>query len=286
LIVDIFTGFGIFIHRAKNTLRTIGLVIGLILTIVALVQGMRQPVIREYTVYLAELPEEMDRTTVVALSDMHIGTILGTDWLDKRITQVLAQNPDLILILGDFFEGHGSPQTDLKSVLLRLSAPLGVWAVPGNHEFHGGSNESLDLFKESGFTVIRNQWIEMKPGFILAGVDDLTSARRSGGIGDIFLESLDNRPKGTTVLLSHSPLHVEEVAALGVDLMLSGHTHGGQIWPFGYLVQSIYPYLEGLFSVKNLTLIVSKGAGTWGPRMRLWQPGEILRITLRKELKG
>ncbi|MCP4751015.1 MAG: metallophosphoesterase [Proteobacteria bacterium] len=286
LTVDIATGFGFLVPAAKNTLRTLAFAAGMILTIVALVQGMRAPVVRNYSVHLAELPDEMDNTTVVALSDMHIGSILGSDWLDKRITQVLAQKPDLILILGDFFEGHGHPQTDLIPVLNRMSAPLGVWAVPGNHEFHGRDNICLKLFEKSGFHVMRNQWIEIRPGFILAGVDDLTSAYRSGKNTEYITKALKNRAKGATLLLSHTPWEVGRFADAGVDLMLSGHTHGGQIWPFDYLVQRTYPYLAGLYEYENMSLIVSRGAGTWGPRMRLWQPGEILRITLRKGLKG
>ena len=282
LTADVVTGFGYLIPKAKNTVRTLAVAVGLILTTLALVQGMRPPVIRDYSVYLAELPVEMEKTTLVALSDTHIGSILGSDWLDKRITQVLAQNPDLILILGDFFEGHGHPQTDLIPILSRMTAPLGVWAVPGNHEFHGGDNESLELFKKSGIQVIRNQWIEIQPDFLLVGIDDLTSASRMGNNHDNFIKSFKDRPKGTTILLSHTPWEVGRFAAAGVDLMLSGHTHGGQIWPFDYLVQSRYPYLEGMYIYDNMRLIVSRGAGTWGPRMRLWHPGEILRITLMR----
>jgi uncharacterized protein len=88
--------------------------------------------------------------------------------------------------------------------------------------------------------------------------------------------------KETSLLLSHKPQRVNEAAIAGIDLMLSGHNHGGQIWPFGYLVQRSFPYLEGLYTIKKMTLIVLRGAKTWGPRMRLWHPDEIVRITLRK----
>ncbi len=93
--------------------------------------------------------------------------------------------------------------------------------------------------------------------------------------------ALAGRAPGATILLSHAPSQANRVSAAGVDLMLSGHTHGGQIWPFGYLVRREYPLLAGEYAVGGMTVIVCRGTGTWGPRMRLWHPGEILRITLR-----
>ena len=156
---------------------------------------------------------------------------------------------------------------------------FGVWAVPGNHEFHGGG--SLALFKQAGFKLLRNEWAEIRPGFVLAGVEDLTSARRRGRGGDFISRAVAGRPPGAAILLSHTPWEVETAAEAGVGLMLSGHTHGGQIWPFGYLVRRWYPLLEGRYDIDGMPVIVCRGTGTWGPRMRLWHPGEILRVILR-----
>jgi predicted MPP superfamily phosphohydrolase len=122
---------------------------------------------------------------------------------------------------------------------------------------------------------------QIAPGLLLAGVDDLTRHQRNGDNADRVTPLLKGRAEGATVLLSHSPLQVEQAAASAIGLMLSGHTHGGQIWPFSYLVAHYYPYLAGRFQVGDMTLIVSRGTGLWGPRMRLWQRGEILEVTLR-----
>ena len=100
-------------------------------------------------------------------------------------------------------------------------------------------------------------------------------------MGDPIAQALEGRPPGATILLSHTPWQAERIAGAGVGLMLSGHTHGGQIWPFGYLVRSRYPLLEGRYEVDRMPVLVSRGTGTWGPRMRLWRAGEILRVTLR-----
>lgn len=223
----------------------------------------------------------MDGTVLVAMSDLHVGTLLGKQWLDARVAQVQAEHPDLVVLLGDIFEGHDDPQKELLQVLHRLSAPLGVWAVLGNHEFHGRDTTGASLTNIDGVRVLINSWAEVRPGLVLAGVDDLTANHRSGLGGDPISKALTSRPVGATILLSHTPWQAEKAASAGTGLMLSGHTHGGQIWPFGYLVQRVYPLLGGRYDVDGMTVIVCRGTGTWGPRMRLWRPGEILRVTLR-----
>ncbi|MFC1679725.1 metallophosphoesterase, partial [Elusimicrobiota bacterium] len=159
--------------------------------------------------------------------------------------------------------------------------PMGVWAVTGNHEFHRRRRKGRDYLRETGFKILHDAWGEAAPGLVVAGVDDLTRSRRSGrGPGQIDT-ALKGRPEGATILLSHTPWYAEQAAKAGVGLMLSGHTHGGQVWPFGYLVQRRYPLLAGRYEVNGMPVIVCRGTGTWGPRMRLWKRSEILRVTLR-----
>jgi predicted MPP superfamily phosphohydrolase len=279
LAIDLVTLFGFLIPRLSLLLRGWALAVGVGLSFIALFQGLRPPVIQKYQVALRGLPKAMDGTVLVALSDMHLGSQLGERWLAARIAQVKAQHPDLVVLLGDIFEGHGPPEDQLMVTLKQLSAPLGIWAVPGNHEFHGGRD--MSLFEEVSFNLLRNGWAEVSPGLILAGVDDLTAGRRTVQGGDPVLQALVGRPPVSTILLSHTPWQAERAAKAGAGLMLSGHTHGGQIWPFGYLVRTRYPLLEGRYEVDGMTVIVCRGTGTWGPRMRLWRPGEILRVTLR-----
>jgi predicted MPP superfamily phosphohydrolase len=279
LVIDLSTLFGFLIPRLSPSLRGWALLVGIVLSVIALFQGLRPPVVQKYEVSLPRLPDAMDGTVLIALSDMHLGSQLGERWLAARIAQVKAQRPDLVVLLGDIFEGHGPPEDQLIVTLKQLSAPLGIWAVPGNHEFHGGGD--MSLFEELSFKLLRNSWVEVRPGFVLAGVDDLTARRRNGQDGDLISQALVSRPPGATILFSHTPWQAEKAAKAGVGLMLSGHTHGGQIWPFDYLVHRIYPLLEGRYEVDSMTVIVCRGTGTWGPRMRLWRPSEILRVTLR-----
>jgi len=279
LAIDLATLFGFLMPRLSLSLRGWAFLVGVVLSLIALFQGLRPPVIQKYEVVIPGLPKAMDGTVLVALSDTHLGSQLGERWLAARIAQVKAQRPDLVVLLGDIFEGHGPPEDQLIVTLKQLSAPLGIWAVPGNHEFHGGGD--MSLFEEVSFKLLRNGWVEVKPGLVLAGVDDFTARRRNGQGGDPISQALLGRPPGATILLSHRPWHAERAAKAGVGLMLCGHTHGGQIWPFDYLVRSRYPLLEGRYEVDGMTVIVCRGTGTWGPRMRLWRPGEILRVTLR-----
>lgn len=280
LAVDLVTAFGWLFRPWAPRLRGLAVVGGGVLSAVAAVQGARAPVVSTYEVVLPGLPPALDGTTAVALSDLHLGSRTGAERLDGWARQVEALEPDLVLLLGDVFEGHGRAGPELLPALRRLFAPLGVYAVPGNHERHG-ADADLPLLRAAGHTVLRNEARQVAPGLVVAGVDDLTAARR-GGRGRANLEqALCGRPAGATILLSHSPLEAEAAAAGGAGLMLSGHTHAGQVWPFGTLVRLAYPLLHGRYEVDGMTILVSRGAGTWGPRMRLWPPGEIVRVVLR-----
>lgn len=280
LATDILTGFGLWARHSLSGLRSTALLIAGGMIVVALVQGMRPPVVVRNEVALTGLPQRLDGTRVVVLSDLHLGSQLGADWLAARIDQVELMKPDLILLLGDLFEGHGGPDPALRAQFKRLQAPLGVYAVTGNHEFHGDTEAAIAMTEDAGVMWLRDRWKEVTPGLILAGVDDLSTRQRRGESDDAVSEALRGRPTGATILLSHSSWQAVQAADAGVGLMLSGHTHGGQIWPFGYLVQHFYPLFAGRYEVKGMSVIVSRGTGLWGPRMRLWYPGEINLVTL------
>ncbi len=280
LVSELVTAFGLW-KGAVVPARTGFLLLALVLSAVGIVQGNRPPQVEHLEVPMPQLPPELDGLRLVQLSDLHLGTILREEWLSARLAQVQALKPDMVLITGDLVDGNARHVKRLLPLLREFKAPLGVYAVTGNHEFYAGLEESVKLFRDAGFTVLRDQNVEVRPGLVLAGVDDLT-ARRQYGINHKALEkALAKRPPGACVLLSHTPWEVEKAAQLGAQLMLSGHTHDGQIWPFSYLVRLSYPFVGGSYKVKGLTLHVSRGTGTWGPRLRLWKPAEITLITLR-----
>lgn len=286
LVADAATGFGFIFQRFAPALRGVGLAVGGVLCLVALIQGLRAPVVQHHEVFLAGLPAQLDGTVIVALSDLHLGPMLGERWLASRVEQIRAEHPDMVVLLGDVFEGHDVPGKELLEILRRLSAPLGVWAVLGNHEFHGGSINNAALFEEAGVHLLRNARFEVRPGLALAGVDTLTASHYGAEASASLAKALAGPSSGATILLSHAPLPAGEMAGRGVGLVLCGHTHGGQLWPFAYLVGLRFPLLEGRHELGDTTLIVSRGAGTWGPPMRLWRSGEILRVTLQARASG
>lgn len=284
LASEIITGFGFLFSGIAPKIREAALITGIILALIALVQGNRLPVIETYEAAIPGLPDHLEGKVIVAVADIHIGSLRGGDWLKACVKKIQDQKPDILLLVGDIVEGHGRrDQSDIK-LLSRLSAPMGAYAVLGNHEFHGDGKDITRQIEANGIKVLRNRWVELQDGLILAGVDDFRSYARSiNAKTDLLRKALENRPEGPTILLSHRPDQVEKAAAFGVDLMLSGHTHGGQIWPFGYITRQFFPFLQGEYRVKEMTLIVCRGTGTWGPHMRLWSPGEISHITLRKK---
>lgn len=289
LVADVITLGGGLLPKLAPGIRGWTVVAALVLSVVGLVQGLRPPVVQEYEVSLAGLPKERDGLVLVAISDLHLGTLIGKRWMTRLVARVNELQPDVVLVAGDVVDGEVGRLEPLLPVLKTLRAPLGVWAVTGNHEFYAGLDRSIHLLEEAGYTVLRDRWAEVVPGLVVAGVDDLT-ARRQFGRSDRPVEKalaraaaagLAGRPPGAVVLLSHSPLQADTAAAAGAGLMLSGHTHDGQIWPFGYLVRLSYPLLGGRYEIGGMPVIVCRGTGTWGPRMRLWLPGEIVRIRLR-----
>ena len=281
---DLFTGFGFLFPRLAPILRAAALGAGVGLSIIALVQGIRSPVVSDHEIRLAGLPAEDDGLQIAVVSDLHLSHFPGEKWLAARVAQVNALHPDLIILLGDIIEGHRDNECNKEIVtLLRdFSAPLGVWAVTGNHEFYSGLDAALRFLDEAGIKVLRNEWSEVRPGLILAGIDDYAGHRQPADTANLVRQAFADRPAGAaTIFLSHRPQRMEEAAAAGAGLMLCAHTHGGQIWPFGYISALFNPLLVGRYEIDGMPVIVSRGTGTWGPRMRLWSRGEILRITLR-----
>lgn len=281
LAVDLLTLGGALLPRLAPALRGWAVAAAGVLAVTSLIQGLRPPVVRDYEVFLAGLPRERDGLVVVEISDVHLGTLIGQRWVARLVTRVNAMRPDLVVVVGDLVDGNVGRVEPLLPVLRTLRAPLGVWAVTGNHEFYAGLDRSLRLFDEAGYSVLRDGWAVLVPGLVLAGVDDLTARRQFGLPGRAVEKALANRPPGATIFLSHTPWQANTAVAAGAGLMLSGHTHGGQIWPFDYLVKLSYPQLVGRYQVGGMPLIVGRGAGTWGPRMRLWRPSEIVRVRLR-----
>ena len=282
LAADLVTGFGFLMTRWVPAIRAAALISAGVLIAVSLVQAVRAPVVTEYEVRMPGLPATADGTVLVVASDMHLGPMLGRRWASDRAEQIQSLRPDVLLLVGDILEAPRDTHDEWLRTLQKFRAPHGVFAVTGNHEVYAGAGPIVDLFGRAGFRVLHDENVEALPGLTIAGVDDVAFRHRRTDEAQLAVgRALANRRAGATVFLSHTPVFSDRAAKDGAGLMLSGHTHNGQIWPFRYLVRLAFPMLNGRYEVGGMTVIVGRGTGTWGPRMRLWQRGELLRVVLR-----
>ncbi len=280
--VDVVTLGGLVLKHLVVPLRTAAAVIALVAAVAAWWGGLKEPRIVRQEVEVAGLPAEADGLKLAHLTDLHLGTILGDDHLRTVIELTDGLEPDVVVITGDLVDGDAGVVEQLLPRLQTLRAPDGVFAVLGNHEYYAGRERSRKLLRDAGYTVLDNAAVAVRPGAWIAGVPDARGSAQTGAPEADLAAALRDVPTGEgIVLLQHSPEDEGEAAAAGVDLMLNGHTHGGQIWPFHLLVKTTYPSLAGRYQQGSMTQLVSRGAGTWGPPMRLFAPSEILLITLR-----
>lgn len=277
--VDLLSGFGRLFPRRAAHIRSWALLAGCLLAALALFQGMCPPVVVRYEVRLPGLPQALDGTRLAAISDLHLGALIGPGWLRARVTQVQALKPDMILVLGDIFEGHGTSTAAFVPALNSLSTRLGVWAVDGNHESHGGLPGAAATPDANFLRTLRDEVVQPAPGLFLAGRRSMSGHGRERTVPEWNPDG--KHAPGGMILMAHAPVAAESAARAKVGLMLSGHTHGGQIWPLSIATRMLNPLLAGRYEIEGMTVLVSRGAGTWGPRMRLWHAGEIMLITLR-----
>lgn len=244
--------------------------------------GMRPPRVVEHEVELPGLTAAADGFRMVQLSDVHLGTLIGGGRLQRLVDRTAELAPDAVAITGDLVDGDAGVVEELLPQLATLRAPAGVFAVLGNHEYYAGRARSRRLLANAGYTVLDNAAVEAAPRLWIAGVPDARGAAQTGRPEADLEAALAAIPEGdAVVLLQHSPEAEDAAAAAGVGLMLNGHTHGGQIWPFSLLVRTAYRHVAGRFQIGPMTQIVSRGAGFWGPPMRLGAPAEIIVVTLR-----
>lgn len=264
-----------------------GVLLTAVASIVGLVFGERQPCVTELDVALPGLPEEAEGLTVVQISDVHVGALVGERKVRRLVEQINAMSPDLVLITGDLVDERPDKLRACGKVLAGLKARAGVFSITGNHEFYSGPGAAIAWMKRAGIRVLDNEVVEPVPGLQLAGFHDPTGIewddRRFRATPTDIEETLARRDEGKpTIALYHQPLLVDRFARAGVNLLLCGHTHGGQLWPFRHLTALRYRYTQGLYEESGMRMYVCRGTGTWGPPMRLPQPAEIVRIRLRR----
>ncbi len=218
---------------------------------------------------------------IALVSDLHLSPFGNRTAADRALTLLETAKPDLILSGGDLVD---APAAEIAEELARFAAlkpPLGKYAVLGNHEFYTGLDLALAAHESAGFQMLRETRVEPLPGLVIAGVDDPAGTPMGGRARTNEGAALpEPTPGARTILLKHRPT-LTSIATERADLQLSGHTHGGQLFPFNGLVRLMFRHLNGLHQVSERTrLYVSRGAGTWGPPLRLFAPPEVTLITV------
>ena len=236
-------------------------------------------------VRLAKLPRALDGFTIVQLSDLHVGMTIDRAFVQRVVDRANRLSPDLIALTGDLVDGKVEDLRNDIAPLGQLRARHGVFAITGNHEYYAGADEWIAEVTRLGARYLRNERVMIGDGdasFDLAGVDDYSADNWPGHGEDLSAALAGRDPARALVLLAHQPRQVRRSAPHGVDLQLSGHTHGGQIWPWHYIVRLQQGgLLAGRYEHQGTQLYVSRGCGYWGPPVRLLAPLEITRVILR-----
>lgn len=248
--------------------------------------GLARVAVKRVEVALGRLPEALSGITIAQLSDVHVGPTIGKDFVRQIVDQTNALNPDIVAITGDLVDGSVEELREHVAPLKDLQARYGVYFVTGNHEFYSGPDEWCAELERLGIKVLRNERVSIgddRASFDLAGVEDYSSRGFHGSAGPDLPRAVAGRdPSRELVLLAHQPKAIHEAEQLGVGLQLSGHTHGGQLWPWNFLVRLQQPVVSGLERIGRALIYVSNGTGYWGPPMRLGAPAEITQIVLSR----
>jgi len=241
------------------------------------------PVVKEYNITINKSAGDIKNLRIAAVSDIHLGSIIRKRSIKKLSMMLEEIKPDLVLLLGDIIDGEIGPvlRGDLLQYFTCPKCNDGLYAITGNHEFIGGGGKTIPYIESKGIKVLKDEMVTLEGGIQLVGRIDRDSFRFYGKermpLNQLMQQVDTSKP---VILLDHQPFHLDESAAEGVDVQLSGHTHNGQMWPLNYLTKKIYELSYGYLKKGNSHFIVSSGYGLWGPRVRSGSRSEVLLINI------
>ncbi len=270
LAFALLQGIGALLHLPSKTfLGPASLICMAGTTILAVYGGCAQPKIKHIDVLIPGAPE----MTAAIISDSHLGVGVSLPRWQKALARLQEQNPDTIWVLGDVFE-YGADRAVYAKALADVQTKYGTFGVLGNHEYYTGYENSLEFYRQAGITLLENKIHTLPNGLQLIGLKDIRTARVSAEQLDQLLSQTN--PARARILLSHQPLLTLTAAQHHIPLMLSGHTHNGQIFPFNFFVRMVYPYVYGLYQTGPKSQIyVTSGMFYWGVPLRFLAPAEI-----------
>ncbi|MEU8080632.1 metallophosphoesterase [Catellatospora citrea] len=246
--------------------------------------GMRtalgDPVLKRVRIPLAKLPRALDGYRIALVSDIHLGPLTGVEHTRRIVRSINGMDPDVIAVVGDLVDGTVAELGGEAAPLAGLRSRDGAYFVTGNHEYVSGAEQWLVEVARLGMRPLQNERLELR-GLTLAGVNDVTGGPVGAG-GPDYGKALDGRdPDLPVVLLAHQPIQAYQAAEHGVDLQLSGHTHGGQLAPFSLIPALQQPILSGLGEINGTQVYVTNGAGFAGAPVRVGAPPDITLVELR-----
>ncbi|MFQ6397446.1 metallophosphoesterase [Nocardia sp. KC 131] len=273
-------------NPARSRIVAVGvLAVAAVLTVWGIVEARRVPRVRTLDVTIPGLGRGLDGLRMVVITDTHFAALDRLRWSEKVVEVVNAQRPDIACHAGDLADGSVAKRRAQVDPLGKVDAELGRYYITGNHEYFGDAPGWIEHMASIGWQPLHNQHEIVGRGgdrLVMAGIDDPTGVGLEGHGPNLSAALAGAEPNVPIVLLAHQPRQVVEAAAAGVALQISGHTHGGQIWPFHYLVRLEQPVVAGLSRHGTATqLYTSRGTGFWGPQLRVFAPSEITVLVLR-----
>lgn len=251
------------------------------------VTAIEGPKIEAVEVPLKTLPEAFHQFKIAQISDLHVGPTINRDYAQKVVDLTLAQKPDIIVLTGDLVDGYPEHLRPHLEPLQSLNAPHGVYYCTGNHEYYWGGPQWCEEFKAMGFDVLINEHRLLSKGgasICIGGIPDIKAQQFTPDHQADAVKTFSGVPADTTkILLAHQPAAYKQSLDAGVHLQLSGHTHGGQFFPWSILVALSQKFYRGLYFHENLWVYTNRGTGYWGPPQRFAVPPEITLLTLKKE---
>ena len=287
LVAGTFSLYPAIITANWAIVKATSLAVAIIVTITLMIAGNHNAnnlKVREVVIDVDKQVPGLSELNIAFASDIHLGHIIGEKHLTKIITQIQNLKPDIILFPGDLVDEELQPviQKNLGRLFNNLSAPYGIYAVTGNHEYIGGANAAVEYLSKFNISFLRDTTLLINNAFYLAGREDLSMNGFTGtkrkSLNELLSKADTNLP---VILMDHQPINLAEAVQNQVDLQISGHTHHGQMWPLNYATERIFKLSWGYKKIENSHFYVSSGAGTWGPHVRIGNQPEIVHIKLR-----
>ena len=274
-----------YVHTLQGATALLALGLAAFVTLVGFAGARRRARIVSVDVPLANLPPALQGFTIAQISDVHVGSQITRNYVDAIVDAVNDLSPDLIAMTGDLVDGSVQDLERHTAPLGRLKARYGAFLVTGNHEYYSGARAWIAEFRRLGLQVLLNEHVVVRHGgtsLVVAGVTDYSAhhfnpAQRSDPTAALVGATPDAAAK---ILLAHQPRSAAAAVAAGFDLQLSGHTHGGQFWPWNLFVRFQQPFTAGLHRLEDLWVYISRGTGYWGPPNRFGAPSEITFLRL------